>query len=153
MTIRFSNRHYIPTAKRTSKDRGHRFVGKWISKKNRWAMYALDGYRCRCCLKSVTELSGDEVMSLDHLACWIHWGSNDFCNLLTLCRSCNSSRGDLKINDWLKSLDPATSARLTAEIKIRVKLNRSTVKRQITAMSFWLNNGQDFNCLPPAVTQ
>ena len=153
MTIRFSNRHYIPTAKRTSKDRGHRFIGKWISKKNRWALYALDGYQCRCCGKHVNEMTGTEILTLDHLVCWIHWGSNDFCNLLTLCRSCNSSRGDLKLNDWLKTLDSDTASRMKAEIKVRSKLTRSTVKRQITAMSFWLHNGQDMNSLPAAVTQ
>ena len=152
MSIQLSSKNFIPRSKRSSKDRGPRPAGKWITKKVRWAIYALDGYQCRSCGKHVSDMTGNEILTLDHLACWSKWGSNAACNLITLCRSCNSSRGDKSINNWIDSLDESTKARITFEISERIKiLNKSNITRfsqQIVAAAFWIANGQDMNKAP-----
>ncbi len=150
--INFSSKNFVPQNKRASKSRGVRKPGKWISKKVRWAIYALDGYQCRCCGKHINDMTGTEILTLDHLACWSKWGSNSPSNLITLCRSCNSSRKDMDLNTWLKTLDPKVQIRLIAEISDRVKLtnknNISKFSQQIVAAAFWIANGQDMSLAP-----
>ena len=152
MSIKLSSKNFIPRKDRTSKVRGIRKPGKWISKKVRWAIYALDGYRCRSCGKRHIDMTGTEVLTLDHLACWSNWGSNKPANLITLCRSCNSSRHHMDLNTWLNSLDSDLRIRLSAEIAERVKLsNKSNIKsfrRQISAAAFWIAEGSDKSELP-----
>lgn len=53
----------------------------------RQAVYARDGRRCLHC-------GADEHLSLDHIVPWSKGGRDDLTNLQTLCRSCNSSKGD-----------------------------------------------------------
>ena len=152
MTVRLSSKNFIPRKSRASKARGPRPAGKWITKKVRWAIYALDGYQCRSCGKHISEMTGTEILTLDHLACWSKWGSNKASNLITLCRSCNSSRKDMDLNTWMKTLDPKVQLRLTAEISERVKLtNKNNISRfsqQIIAAAFWIANGQDMSLAP-----
>ena len=71
----------------------------WIRKDKRLAIYMRDGMACAYCGKGVDD-EGTRL-SLDHLVCRSHGGSNMEGNLITCCLSCNSSRADTLLADWL----------------------------------------------------
>ena len=71
----------------------------WIRRDKRLAIYLRDGMACAYCGKGVDD-EGTRL-SLDHLVCRSHGGSNMEGNLITCCISCNSSRADTLLADWL----------------------------------------------------
>ena len=71
---------------------------KWITPLRRLALYVRDGFACVYCGASV-EQDGAQL-SLDHLICNVHGGSNKSDNLVTSCRRCNSSRSDRSVTDF-----------------------------------------------------
>jgi len=54
----------------------------------RWTVFQRDGYQCGHCGSTVD-------LTIDHIQPVIWGGSNDPSNLQTLCRSCNSVKGDI----------------------------------------------------------
>lgn len=58
-----------------------------ISGKKRWFVFKSDGYKCVKC-------GSDSDLTIDHVLPVSKGGSNNISNLQTLCRSCNSSKGD-----------------------------------------------------------
>lgn len=58
-----------------------------ITAATRAAVYARDGHRCRHCGIA-------ENLSVDHIQAWSKGGAHDMTNFQTLCRPCNSSKGD-----------------------------------------------------------
>lgn len=70
---------------------------KWIRADKRLALYIRDGFACAYCGRALRDAPPAEV-TLDHLLPRIAGGSNDATNLITACRSCNSSRQD---TPWL----------------------------------------------------
>jgi hypothetical protein len=58
-----------------------------VSADLRLEIFARDGNRCLCC-------GTDEQLSLDHIVPLSKGGTNDESNLQTLCRRCNSAKGD-----------------------------------------------------------
>jgi hypothetical protein len=71
--------------------------GKWIRPEKRLAIYIRDGFQCAYCGRDLREAAPADV-TLDHLNCRTHGGSNEATNLITACKSCNSSRGARE--DW-----------------------------------------------------
>jgi hypothetical protein len=73
----------------------------WIKRAKRLAIYARDGHCCVFCGR------GSETgvqLTLDHvLACELG-GTNAASNLVTACFSCNSSKQDLVLADWVQVL-------------------------------------------------
>lgn len=65
---------------------------KWIRPAKRLAIYIRDGFHCAYCGRDLKNASACEI-GLDHLVCSSDGGSNSETNLVTACRSCNSSRG------------------------------------------------------------
>lgn len=62
-----------------------------------WTVYRRDSYRCRYC-------GNDKVpLTVDHLIRWEERGPWIEANLVTACRKCNKTRGDMSYADWLKS--------------------------------------------------
>lgn len=63
-----------------------------------WKVYHRDGYACRYCgIQGVP-------MTVDHApVLWEDGGPSIEDNLITACRKCNKTRGNLKFGDWLKS--------------------------------------------------
>ena len=60
-----------------------------------WKVYHRDGYRCRyCAIQGVP-------MTVDHLVLWEVGGPSIEANLLTACRKCNKTRGNLPYEEWL----------------------------------------------------
>lgn len=66
---------------------------KWIRKEKRLAIYVRDGFSCAYCGRDLRGAEPCEV-TLDHLLPRHYGGGNEATNLITACRSCNSSRQD-----------------------------------------------------------
>jgi hypothetical protein len=69
----------------------------WIAKSSRLAIYLRDGMACCYC---GCTLEDGAKLSLDHLKCYSHGGSNDPSNLVTCCSTCNSSRSDRSLREF-----------------------------------------------------
>ncbi len=67
--------------------------GRWIRVEKRLAIYVRDGFACAYCGTSLRNAAPADV-TLDHLLPRSAGGTNDATNLVTACRSCNSSRQD-----------------------------------------------------------
>jgi HNH endonuclease len=77
-----------------------------------WAVYRRDKFTCRYCGKN------DVPMTVDHLVRWEERGPWTEVNLLTACRKCNKTRGDMSYADWLKGeFYLRVSRNLTPEVK------------------------------------
>ena len=67
--------------------------GRWIKREIRLALYVRDGFRCLYCGKDLRHTTPCDV-TLDHLLPRSAGGGDEATNLVTCCRSCNSSRKD-----------------------------------------------------------
>lgn len=95
---------------------------KWLRPDKRLALYIRDGFSCAYCGRNLKDAEPADV-TLDHLLPRCHGGSNDATNLITACRSCNSSRQD---TPWI---DYATGgARDRIEQLRHTPLNRKLAK-------------------------
>lgn len=72
---------------------------RWLPAWKRLAIYIRDGFVCQYCGTDLRNSPAANV-TLDHLTCRTHGGSNEPSNLITACRSCNSSRGARSIEDF-----------------------------------------------------
>ena len=70
--------------------------GSWIHRSKRLAIYLRDGFTCVYCLRDLHRADPFEV-TLDHLQPRSKGGTHETTNLVTACRSCNSSR---QAKDW-----------------------------------------------------
>ncbi len=66
---------------------------KWIRRERRLAIYLRDRFTCIYCLRDLSNADPRDV-TLDHLNCEHAAGHHHASNLITACRSCNSSRQD-----------------------------------------------------------
>lgn len=67
--------------------------GCWIRPAKRLSIYLRDGFACAYCGTDLRSAEPANV-TLDHLLPRSAGGTNDATNLITACRSCNSSRQD-----------------------------------------------------------
>ena len=70
--------------------------GNWIHKTTRLAIYLRDGFTCVYCLRDLRTANPFDV-TLGHLQPRSLGGNHEPPNLITACRSCNSSR---QAKDW-----------------------------------------------------
>jgi 5-methylcytosine-specific restriction endonuclease McrA len=82
--------------------RGH--PSGWIRTEKRHRIYKRDHYKCLYCNKLIYDALNYTV---DHVRARNNGGHNHHTNLVTACRSCNSSLQDKKLKDWceLKGYD------------------------------------------------
>lgn len=73
-------------------------TGHWIRPSTRWAIYLRDGFSCVYCT-TVGTLTLDHLRSVER-----HGRDNAPSNLLTTCRSCNSSKKSLSSRAWYRKL-------------------------------------------------
>lgn len=67
----------------------------------RYAVYAADDCACIYCGRACGRPgSGLPLATLDHVTPHIEGGTNDVTNLVTACRSCNSSRGAKSVREY-----------------------------------------------------
>lgn len=74
---------------------------KWIRPVKRLAIYLRDDCRCAYCGR---DASMGAVLTLDHITACELGGTNEATNLITACRSCNSSKQDLTMRAWYRIL-------------------------------------------------
>jgi hypothetical protein len=73
----------------------------WIRPVKRLAIYLRDGLACVYCGDSIED---GVVLTLDHVVCRAHGGSNHETNLVTSCLRCNSSRGKRSVKAFAKAV-------------------------------------------------
>lgn len=74
----------------------HQPVGRWIRVEKRLAIYLRDNFRCAYCTADLRDVDPADI-TLDHLVSRVVSNdklTNHQSNLVTACRSCNSSRQD-----------------------------------------------------------
>jgi 5-methylcytosine-specific restriction endonuclease McrA len=77
---------------------------KWIRPERRAAIYERDGWECVYCGRGPRDRrsirQAHVVLTLDHLDPRSNGGNNETQNLVTACKSCNSSRQDRPWRDY-----------------------------------------------------
>jgi len=100
----------------------NKIIGKAILRKTTrqieqrvsWAVYRRDNYTCRYCGRN------DVPLTVDHLILWKDGGPSIEKNLITSCKKCNKTRGDMKYVDWLESPEYAkVSKELSMSYRIK----------------------------------
>lgn len=86
---------------------------KWITPKRRLAIYLRDGMTCIYCLRDLHGADKRDV-TLDHLVTGHDKGNNGSENLVTACRSCNSSRQDKPLRRFA---GPETRANIRRNVR------------------------------------
>lgn len=62
-----------------------------------WRVFKRDGYACRYC-------GNDDIqLTVDHADLWEEGGATILDNLISSCKKCNRTRGNMQYEDWLKS--------------------------------------------------
>lgn len=87
-------------------------VGRWIRVEKRLAIYLRDGFRCVYCCCDLHGADPRDV-TLGHCTAKVDGGTNHHSNLVTACRSCNSSRQDQKLSRFASVQARADIRRLT----------------------------------------
>jgi hypothetical protein len=85
-----------------------------IEQRVSWAVYERDHYKCCYCGH------GGIPLTVDHLIPWEQGGPSIEANLLTACRKCNKTKGNMTYEEWLK--DP---------FYIRVSKNLTPMQRKV----------------------
>lgn len=93
---------------------------KWITKERRWAIYKRDEYKCLYCEAEI-DLTA-EPFTLDHIVPCELGGTNASTNLVTCCKSCNSSKRDKPQRLFFKWLREVKNID-TMEISKRIRRN------------------------------
>jgi hypothetical protein len=68
-----------------------------IEQQVNWNVFRRDNYTCRYCGNDKTPLT------VDHIVLWERMGASVEDNLITACRKCNKTRGNMLYPDWLNS--------------------------------------------------
>ena len=63
-----------------------------------WEVFRRDNYTCRYCN------TDNRPLTVDHIVLWENLGPSIPLNLLTTCKKCNSTRGSMEYEDWIKSI-------------------------------------------------
>lgn len=91
----------------------HQPTGCWIRADLRLAIYLRDSFRCVYCCEDLHAADPRDI-TLDHVKAKADGGSNLPANLVTACRSCNSSRQDKPLKRFCGPETVADVKRLTA---------------------------------------
>lgn len=78
--------------------------GHWITKERREGIYERDGRTCLYCGAHESSLSGGNILTLDHVLARENGGTNASDNLVTSCKTCNSSKQDRSMRAFYQSL-------------------------------------------------
>lgn len=71
-------------------------------RENRTKIYERDGYKCQYCQKQLTRFTA----TLDHITPVSAGGGNEFDNLITACRECNSKKTGKALGDFMADTNP-----------------------------------------------
>ena len=103
-------------------------VGNWIRRDKRLAIYLRDGEACVWC--GATQEDG-AVFSLDHVTPCELGGDNTEANLVTSCMSCNCSRRDKTVRQWLAYLrdNGVDTSKLAAKVRRHVSRKLTSYRK------------------------
>lgn len=74
-----------------------RKTARQIDSRIQWKVFKRDEYKCRYC-------GNDDIpLSVDHIVLWEEGGATVEENLISACKKCNRTRGNMKYTDWLES--------------------------------------------------
>ncbi len=90
---------------------------KWIRPEKRLAINLRDRFTCIYCLRDLHNADPRDV-TLDHLNCGHAAGNHHETNLITACRSCNSSRKDKPL---ARFAGPETRAHIRRNVRRSLK--------------------------------
>ena len=76
-------------------------MSQWIRDNRRHAIYARDAWTCCYC----GEVVSDQELTLDHVRARHNGGGNETANLVTACKSCNSSKQDRALAAFARTFD------------------------------------------------
>lgn len=62
-----------------------------------WNVFRADNYTCQYCAKN------DVPLTVDHIVLWEKMGASVEKNLISACKKCNKTRGNMEFPEWLKS--------------------------------------------------
>ncbi len=105
---------------------------KWIRPEKRRAIYKRDDFRCLYCGRGI---ENEVMLTLDHVIPSELGGTHDHWNLITACLSCNSSKKDMSLSQFLtllraKEIDvEGIGHRIKRQIKRVIKVNGKTRRR------------------------
>lgn len=102
----------VQTRSRARKGQFQPSGGSWIRPEKRLAINLRDAMRCVYCCADLHAADPKDV-TLDHIKCKADGGTNHESNLVTACRSCNSSRQDKPLNRFAGPETRADIRRLT----------------------------------------
>ena len=71
-------------------------------RENRIVIFERDGYQCQYCQKQMTRFNA----TLDHLTPVSQGGGNEYDNIITACRECNSRKTGKMLSDFLADTSP-----------------------------------------------
>ncbi len=72
-------------------------------RENRTLIFERDGYQCEYCRKQLTRFTA----TLDHITPVSQGGGNEYDNVITACRECNSRKTGKALGDFLADTNPA----------------------------------------------
>ena len=103
-------------------------VGNWIRKDKRLAIYLRDGEACVWCGDT---LENGATLSLDHVNPCELGGSNHESNLVTSCISCNCSRKDQTVRQYLATLRDkgVDTSKLAAKVRRHVSRKLTSYRK------------------------
>lgn len=73
---------------------------KWIRRTTRLAVYARDCWCCVYCGAGAEQR--DVALTIDHVVPVTRGGTNHARNLVTCCKECNDSKGNLRLRTWAR---------------------------------------------------
>lgn len=103
--------------------------GKWIRPERRLGVYIRDGFMCLYCGEDLRRRDNCDV-TLDHLIPRCLGGGNRNHNIVTACKSCNSTR---RASDWREYAPGGAIERIEAAIlqPVNVKLARAIIRGEV----------------------
>jgi len=72
--------------------KSQRQIDQWMA----WRVFERDGYRCRYC-------GAKAPLTVDHVILWENGGATVEDNLVSACKKCNKTRGNMEYEAWIDS--------------------------------------------------
>lgn len=102
-----------------------------------WNVFRGDNYTCQYCGKN------DVPLTVDHIVLWENMGASVEKNLISACKKCNKTRGNLDFLDWMKCdyLNRMMDARWVIS-ELQQTHREGLMKRYVEALKVPLRNTQ-----------
>ncbi len=108
-------------------------MSQWITNERRLAIYLRDSFACQYCAADLHHVA-PEIITLDHIVPRSKGGTNSTTNLMTACKTCNSTRGNRCYKAFAKRFDAKGVRRINGQRRRRINLAlaKSIIEGRIT---------------------